>query len=147
MSIFSKQLLEKTQIEQIKLSIQKAEKNTSGEIKVHIEKHCKTEVIARAVELFHQLKLQKTEQRNAVLIYIAIQDKAFAIIGDDGINQKVPANFWDSTKELMLHNFKQQKIVEGITAGIEMAGEQLKTFFPYSQDDKNELSDDISFGN
>lgn len=147
MSIFSKQLLEKTQIEQIKLSIQKAEKNTSGEIKVHIEKHCKTEVIARAVYLFHQLKLQKTEQRNAVLIYIAIQDKTFAIIGDDGINQKVPANFWDSTKELMLHNFKQQKIVEGITAGIEMAGEQLKTFFPYSQDDKNELSDDISFGN
>lgn len=146
MSIFSKQLLEKTQIEQIKLSIQKAEKNTSGEIKVHIEKHCKTEVIARAVELFQQLELQKTEQRNAVLIYIAIQDKAFAIIGDDGINQKVPANFWDSTKELMLHNFKQQKIVEGITAGIEMAGKQLKTFFPYSQDDKNELSDDISFG-
>lgn len=147
MSIFSKQLLEKTQIEQIKLSIQKAEKNTSGEIKVHIEKHCKTGVIARAVYLFHQLKLQKTEQRNAVLIYIAIQDKTFAIIGDNGINQKVPASFWDSTKELMLHNFKQQKIIEGIIAGIEMAGEQLKTFFPYSQDDKNELSDDISFGN
>ncbi|OJV29880.1 MAG: hypothetical protein BGO32_12090 [Bacteroidetes bacterium 37-13] len=147
MSIFSKQLIEKLQIEQIKQAIQQAERNTSGEIKVHIEKHCKTEVIARAIELFHQLELQKTEQRNAVLIYVAIHDKTFAIIGDDGINQKVPANFWESTKELMLHNFKQQKIVEGIAAGIQMAGEQLKAFFPFTQGDKNELSDDISFGN
>ena len=89
--------------------------------------------------------MHKTAQRNGVLIYIAIQDHQFAIIGDAGINQLVPHNFWDSTKEAMLGYFKNGDLAGGITAGVKLAGEQLQTFFPYRDGDVNELPDEISY--
>jgi uncharacterized membrane protein len=131
---------------EIVTAIKQAELNTSGEIRVHIEKSCKGEVLDRAAYIFDKLSIQKTELRNGVIFYLAIQNKKFAILGDAGINEKVPADFWENIKTTMLDFFKEQKFSEGLAKGITMAGEQLKTHFPYQSNDVNELSDDISFG-
>lgn len=131
---------------QIANAIRVAELNTSGEIRVHIEKYCKGDALDQAAYVFEKLEMHKTQLRNGVLFYLAIDDHKFAILGDAGINQKVPDDFWEKTKELVLSKFKEGNITEGLTSGILMAGEQLKEHFPYLAEDKNELSDDISFG-
>lgn len=131
---------------QIISSIQEAEKNTSGEIKVHVESRVKGEVFDRALKVFEELELHRTQLRNGVLFYLAMKDKKFAIIGDEGINQVVPDNFWDEIKEKMRSFFKDHKFADGLSQGIQMSGEQLKKHFPYQSDDVNEISDDISTG-
>lgn len=131
--------------EKIKHSIEWAEKNTSGEIRVCIEKKCKIEPLDRAVTCFHDLEMHKTKLNNGVLIYVATDDKKFAIIGDKGINALVADDFWDSTKNLMLQHFKNNHLAEGISIGIIEAGKQLKKYFPYQSGDVNELPDDIVF--
>jgi len=131
---------------QITNAIRVAETNTSGEIRVHIEKHCAGDVLDRAAYIFEKLEMHKTELRNGVLFYLAVEDKRFAILGDGGINQKVPDDFWETTKEVVIAKLKEGKYAEGLADGIVMAGEQLKTHFPYQDDDVNELSDEISFG-
>ena len=127
-------------------AVQEAELNTSGEIRVHIEGHCKADVLDRAAFLFKELKMHKTELRNGVLFYLAINDHKFAILGDAGINKVTGENFWGEIKEKMQQHFKKNHYTEGLVEGIEMAGQQLKEYFPYQQDDVNELSDEISFG-
>lgn len=132
--------------EEIKLSIQAAEFQTSGEIRVFVESKCKeAHALDRAVFQFQQLKMHETKLRNGVLIYLAVDDHKFAIIGDAGINEKVPSDFWESTKEIMQTHFKKGEMAEGLKQGIAKVGEQLKTFFPYENDDKNELPDEIAF--
>lgn len=128
-------------------AVSSAELNTSGEVRVHIESKCKEDtVLERASQVFGHLDMQKTKARNGVLIYVALDDHKFAIIGDVGINQKVPDDFWESTASEMTARFKEGEILEGIIIGIHHAGEQLAEFFPYTDDDINELSDEISFG-
>lgn len=127
-------------------SIAKAELATSGEIRVHIDDDCKGDVLDKAAKIFHKLKMNKTELRNGVLFYLAVNDRKFAILGDKGIHQKVTENFWDNIKEEMLSLFKQQQFTEGLCKGIDMAGEKLKSHFPLQANDINELSNDISFG-
>ena len=131
---------------QIISAIKEAELNTSGEIRVHIENHCKKEVLDRAAAIFASLKMYKTKLRNGVLFYLAIKDRTFAILGDGGINAVVPDDFWDNIKEMMQRKFKEGEFTAGLSSGIKMAGEQLKVHFPYKSDDINELDDDISFG-
>jgi uncharacterized membrane protein len=131
---------------QIANAIRVAEMNTSGEIRLHIEKYCKGDVLDQAAYVFGKLEMHKTKLRNGVLFYLAVEDHKFAILGDAGINQKVPEDFWDKTKELVLSKFREGNITEGLTSGILMAGEQLKAHFPYLENDKNELTNDISFG-
>ncbi|RXQ97671.1 TPM domain-containing protein [Ancylomarina salipaludis] len=130
----------------IKEAIAEAETNTSGEIRVHIENSCPDDVMDRAAYIFAKLEMQKTQLRNGVLFYLAIRDHKFAILGDAGINAKVSESFWNHTKEEILGYFKQGEFAKGLSEGIKMAGQQLKTHFPYQADDVNELSDDISFG-
>ncbi|MFN3782913.1 MAG: TPM domain-containing protein [Spirosomataceae bacterium] len=139
-------MLTKSQEKILVESIQKAELHTSGEIKVHIEATCEIDPMERAKAIFEHLGLQKTELKNAVLIYWAYQSRKFAILGDSGINQVVSSNFWDSTKETMRTFFQKDQFVEGIAAAVTEAGYQLKTFFPYDSNDVNEISDDISMG-
>lgn len=134
------------QKELITKSIKEAELNTSGEIRVHIENSCAEDVMDRAAYWFAKLKMHKTEHRNGVLIYLAIKDRKFAILGDRGINAAVPENFWNETKEVMLSYFSKDKFAEGLSKGILMAGEKLKQYFSYQKDDVNELNDNISFG-
>ena len=136
----------KKEKEKITLAIKEAELNTSGEIRVHIEGKCREEVMDRAVYIFEKLGMHKTELRNGVLFYLAVNDHKFAILGDAGINQVVPDDFWDEIKKSMLDFFSEKQFSEGLSRGIKMAGEQLKNHFPYQKDDINELSDEISFG-
>ena len=131
--------------EKIKLSIEWAEKATSGEVRVCIESVCEKDAYERAVECFFDLEMQNTKLKNGVLVYVALDAHKFAIIGDTGINKLVDDNFWDSTKSLMLEKFKTGEVAEGISVGIIEAGKQLKKYFPYQSDDLNELPDDIIF--
>lgn len=142
----AKDLFTEQQKQQIVNAIKAAEKNTSGEIRVHIEKRCKEDVLDHAAFMFESLEMHKTELRNGVLIYLAVEDRQLAILGDAGINQKVPPNFWEDTKNIMIDNFKKGDFAKGLSDGIIKAGEQLKTHFPYQKNDTNELADEISFG-
>jgi len=131
--------------QRIRTAIEDAEKHTSGQIRVCIEKTCSEPTLDRATKYFHKLNMHKTKHRNGVLVYLATVDRKFAIIGDGGINKVVPADFWDSTKEDMLEHFKLGNLVEGIVTGLKIAGDHLQKYFPHSVDDTNELSDDIAF--
>jgi len=127
-------------------AIQVAEKNTSGEIRIHIEKSTDLPPMERALEVFHFLKMDTTALRNGVLFYVAVESKKFAILGDEGINNKVPANFWDSEKELVFSYFKKKEYSKGLELAILEVGKKLKEYFPYQSDDTNELSNEISKG-
>ena len=132
--------------QEIIAAIRDAEKNTSGEIRVHIERNSNLDASERAMELFHYLKMDNTKLQNAVLIYVAVEDRAFAIYGDKGINDVVPKDFWNSTKNKIEGHFKTKNFEQGLIDGILDAGEQLKKHFPYTNLDTNELSNNISKG-
>lgn len=136
-----------TQEEQIQIrdAIKEAEGETSGEIRVHLETKLSGKVLDRAAWIFKRLKMHETENRNGVLFYFAVQNKEFAVIGDAGINSKVADTFWDKIKNRLQTHFRNGKYSEGLIEGILMAGMQLKEHFPHERDDKNELSDEISF--
>ncbi|PWS30762.1 TPM domain-containing protein [Pedobacter paludis] len=140
MSLFS-------EIEQDKIAkaISDAEKATSGEIRIAIDKHCPGDPYERAIEYFAKLDMDKTAQRNGVLIYLAHADHKFAIIGDAGINKVVPDNFWETTKVAMTAHFAKGDLADGIVAGVSLAGEKLALFFPYQMGDINELPNDIVY--
>lgn len=132
--------------QQIVDAIAIAEKNTSGEIRVHLEDHTEKPPLERAKEVFEFLNMHKTAARNGVLFYVGISDHTFAIIGDEGIDKVVNDDFWNSTKDLIISHFKKQEFTVGLVEGVLKAGEQLKSHFPYQQDDENELSNEISRG-
>lgn len=121
-----------------------AENNTSGEIRVHIEERSEKAPLDRAQEVFFELYMNETKDRNGVLFYLGIADKKFAIIGDEGIDKVVESDFWDSTKDIVLANFKEGNFKKGLVEGILRAGERLKQYFPHQSDDSNELSNEIS---
>jgi uncharacterized membrane protein len=135
----------KEQQEDIRQAILNAELDTSGEIRVHIENTCPGEVLDRALNIFTKLEMEKTANRNGVLIYLAVKNRKFAVIGDKGINDVVTDNYWDSIKNRMLDHFRENHFTEGLVEAITATGIQLKKYFPYLTDDKNELSDEISF--
>jgi len=126
-------------------AIQEAEKETSGEIRIHFDRHCGSSAFESATRTFARLKMHQTAQKNGVLIYVALEDKKLAIIGDSGINEKVPDNFWDKIKDRMIERFRAGEICEGVCEAVMETGLQLKQYFPYQKDDVNELPDDISF--
>ena len=127
-------------------AIRIAETNTSGEIRVHIESSSEKDHYERTLEVFHLLKMDNTKDANAVLIYVAVNDKKFVIYGDTGINKVVPKDFWDSTKNAIQSQFINCNFKQGIIDGILKAGEELKEHFPWQIDDKDELSNEISKG-
>lgn len=136
--------LSKAEEQEIVLAIVEAENNTSGEIRVHIEEHTEKSPLERAQEVFFELKMDETQDRNGVLFYVCVSDKKFAIIGDKGINEAVESDFWDCTKDIVITNFKEGNFKKGLVEGILRAGERLKKYFPYQSDDTNELSNEIS---
>ncbi len=133
-------------LQTIRKAIGEAENHTSGELRVHVEKHCKEDVMDRAAFVFEKLAMHKTAERSGVLFYLSLEDHKFAILGDAGINQKVEEGFWDEIKDRMVEKLKQNRIVEALQVGIAMAGEKLKVHFPVSHDDEDELSNEVSFG-
>ncbi|MES2656570.1 MAG: TPM domain-containing protein [Bacteroidota bacterium] len=142
----SEQFFSKTEQDSIVSAIQKAELNTSGEIRVHLEPNCEIDAVERAKQVFEELNMHATELKNGVLFYLAYTDKKFAIIGDSGIHEKVSDAFWNEEKEILQTHFKNKQFTEGLCLGIAKAGEKLQQYFPYQSNDTNELSNDISFG-
>ena len=126
-------------------AIQQAELNTSGQIKVHIENFCHINVEKRTLMVFKHLKMNRTKQRNGVLIYLAVKDHKFAILGDEGINKVVGDDFWNDVKDLMMSHFKEGRFAEGLEQGIQRCGEKLKAYFPHQNDNTNEIPDEISY--
>lgn len=127
-------------------AIRMAEKNTSGEIRVHIEASTSLDAYDRAKEVFHDLNMDATQLQNGVLIYLAVNDKTFVICGDKGINDVVEHDFWDCTRDAMVSQFKLGNYKQGLVDGILNAGEQLKKYFPWHENTTNELSNEISKG-
>lgn len=140
------EFLTKEEEQEIISAIQVAEKNTSGEIRVHIEATTAKDHTERALEVFHLLKMNNTKDENAVLIYVAVNDRKFVIYGDKGINKVVPKNFWNNTKDIIQSHFKNNNFKQGLIDGIISAGEELKSHFPWKINDENELSNEISKG-
>ena len=134
------------QRERIKQAVHHAEMLTSGELRVYIEDKCKIDVLDRAAFVFAEMMMHKTAERNGVLIYLALEDKKFAIIGDVRIHAKVGDNFWNTIKESMAEHFKNSRFTDGLIQGITEAGHALQQYFPRTDADRNELSDDIQFG-
>jgi len=134
--------------EQIVEAIRHAEKETSGEIRIFVEsKNPFVDPIDRAAQIFFKLKMQDTEHRNGVLLYIAMKDKELALFGDEGIHEKVGSEFWNNAVKKMIAQFTKDNISNGIEQCIRQVGETLKEKFPYSAtEDKNELPDEIVFG-
>lgn len=138
--------LTKAEEEAIVAAIREAEKNTSGEIRVHIENHTDEDHYEHAQKVFSQLNMHETKLRNGVLIYIAVSDHKFVILGDEGIDKKVSDNFWEETKNVMQSYFKKGAFKDGIVQGVLSAGQQLKEHFPWQSNDTNELPNEISKG-
>jgi uncharacterized membrane protein len=136
--------LSKAEEQEIVQAIVEAEKNTSGEIRIHIEEHSEKPPLDRAQEVFFKLKMNETKDRNGVLFYVGVADHSFVILGDEGINKRVETDFWDCTKDLVISNFKEKNYKKGLVEGILRAGERLKTYFPFQSGDENELSNEIS---
>ena len=132
--------------EEIVEAIRLAERNTSGEIRVHIEQHYNNDVFGRTMEVFHHLKMDNTKDENGVLIYVAVDKRRFVIYGDKGINDVVATDFWDTTSNVIASHFKQGEFAKGLIEGIIKAGEELSRYFPWQHNDHNELDNTISKG-
>ncbi len=145
MSTSARNFFTKEEVDLIVTAIAKAEKLTSGEIRLHVEDTCKKDVLKRAEEIFVKHKMHKTAERNGVLFYLAVKTKDFALAGDSGIHQKVTQTFWDDIHKMVLDHFKEEKFTEGLCKGIELCGAQLQKHFPHAANDKNELSNEVSF--
>lgn len=144
MSESAKRFLGPEAEKQVIQAIQQAERDTSGEIRVHLDTHSDKTPLARAKEVFAHLNMHRTQARNGVLFYVAVDDKTFAIFGDEGIDQAVPEDFWESIRDTLCLHFKAGRFVQGLVEGIAQTGKALKAYFPHQRDDVNELPDDIS---
>jgi len=133
------------QQDQIRAAIKEAEETTSGEIRVHIETSVTGNVLDRAAWIFKRIGMHNTAERNGVLYYLAVTNRKFAVIGDEGINARVKVGFWDEVKSMLEKHFNDGKFTEGLVKGILLTGLQLKEHFPHRKNDINELPDDISF--
>lgn len=138
--------LDNTNKQNIINAITNAEDGSSAEIRVHLDSTCLGNPITAAIKEFNRLGMKNTKDRNGVLVYVAYKSRKCAIVGDEGINSVVPANFWDECYSIMTSHFKENDFGGGIAASIAKVGEKLKEYFPYQDDDTNELPNDISFG-
>jgi len=127
-------------------AIKTAEKNTSGEIRVHLEKSSDSAPFERAKELFGFLRMNETKDQNGILFYVAVDDKQFAVLGDVGIDNVVTSGFWNSIKNTVIRRFTEGNYALGLQEGILETGKKLQEYFPYESDDIDELPNDISLG-
>lgn len=137
--------LSKSDVSKIEKSISEAEKETSGEIRVHLIKNCEEDIYTKAIEVFNTLGMGNTQEKNGILLLISFYDRKLAILGDKAINEKLPENFWNETKEEIISYFKLEQYLEGICYGVNKIGAKLKSFFPIKPDDINELDNEVTF--
>lgn len=128
-------------------AIQNAERSTSGEVRVYVESRCSyMDALDRAIEIFAHMSMEATKERNAVLVYVAIKDHQLAVFGDEGIHHKVGPDYWNTEVNKMIRDFNRDDYAKGIAGCVEDIGQALQQFFPFTEKDKNELTDDIEFG-
>lgn len=139
-------LLTPEEVTAVVAAIARAEKETSGEIRIHMENYCRGNALERAVALFGQLGMHNTIAHNGVIIYIAVKDRKVAIYGDKGIHEQVHDDFWQAEIQTILRHFREKEYKAGLIQVVEDVGEKLQQYFPFHADDANELSNDISFG-
>jgi hypothetical protein len=142
---FRKKLISSSEEARLISAIKMAESKTSGEIRIHIEKICKGDPLEECKKRFSKLNMQQTKDRNGILFFLAINSKSFAVWGDEGIHQKVSDEFWKTITDCAIGYFKQNDLISGIEKSVELCGEKLKLHFPIKVDDKNELSNEISY--
>ena len=141
----ARDFLSREECRRIETAIKAAERCTSGEIRIHIERKCTSDPRERALRSFHFLGMTGTAARNAVLIYVACESRRFAVLGDKGINEAGPAGFWKDVCAVLGEAFAAGRQAEGLERAVALIGEKLKAYFPYREDDVNELPDEISF--
>lgn len=134
------------ELDRVKQAIQRAEKQTSGEIRVHLDIAILDEVLDHAAMVFNNLGMHRTKERNGVLIYVSVPGRQVAVVGDEGIHAKLGDAYWQDVLDVILGKFRDGQFCEGLCAGVELLGAKLKEHFPHQRDDVNELSDDVSFG-
>ncbi|MCE9624652.1 MAG: TPM domain-containing protein [Deltaproteobacteria bacterium] len=125
-------------------AIREAEKLSSGEIRIHVLRRSGADLFEKGKKVFEKLGMTRTRDRNGILFLIELEHRRFAILGDRGIHEKVPAEFWEEIRKMLWENFHQERFVEGLCEGVSRCGEKLKMFFPLREDDRNELSDEIT---
>jgi len=130
--------------ERLVRAIQDAEKCSSGEIRIHVLRTSGEDLFEKGKKVFEKLRMTRTRDRNGILFLLELEHRRFAILGDRGIHEKVPADFWEDIRKELWENFHEGRFVEGLCAGISRCGEKLKLFFPARPDDRNELSDEIT---
>jgi len=140
----AEELLSRAELERVREAVRKAEARTSGEIRVHLDDTIVDDVLDHAAFVFEELGMHRTRDRNGVLIFVSVAQRRAAVIGDIGIHEKLPHGFWNDTLAVILEQFKAEHYCEGLCAGVERLGEQLRTHFPRMRDDRNELSDEVS---
>lgn len=138
--------LSPAELGRVRDAVQAAEKRTSGEIRVHLDVAIMENVLDHAAFVFDDLGMARTKERNGVLIYVSVPGRKVAVIGDVAIHAKLGNGYWKGVLDLIVEHFKQDRFGDGLCAGVERLGEQLREHFPYQRDDVNELSDDVSFG-
>lgn len=143
--LFKKKLLSPTDEARLIKAIHDAENKTSGEIRVHIEEKCAGDALETCKTLFTDLKMNQTKDRNGILFFLAIESRAFAVWGDEGIHQKVKDDFWKQISDCAIGYFKQNDLISGLEKSVELCGEKLQLHFPLEHDDKDELSNEISY--
>ncbi len=139
-----KKFLSEEEQKMIQKEIRQAEEGTSGEIRIHLDRHAGKDPLEKAKKIFQQMGMMRTKHRNAILIYLATDHRKFAIVGDEGINQVVPENYWEEIKDEMQKHFRENKFGEGLCLGIRRIGEKLKSHFPPDKINENELPNEIS---
>ena len=127
-------------------AIGEAERLTSGEIRVHIEEHIEEDVLDHAAFVFEELGMQHTAERNGILIYASVADRLVAVIGDKGINDRVPPGYWDGIVGLLKQHFAAGRHADGLCEAVHQVATKLQEFFPQRSEDRNELSNEVSFG-
>ena len=142
----AEELLSPADLERVRDAVRQAEERTSGEIRVHLDDTIVDDVLDHAAFVFEELGMHRTKDRNGVLIYVSVAERRAAVVGDAGINARLPDGYWNETLSVILEQFKADRYAEGLCMGVQRLGEQLRAHFPREADDRNELNDDISIG-
>ncbi len=144
-ALTAEEFLSEAERKQVARAISEAELRTAGEIRVHLEDHIEDELLDHAAFVFEELGMHRTRERSGVLIYVCVADRKVAVIGDKGINERVPLNFWTDVVAVLKLRFSAGQRVEGLSEAVMMVGEKLVRFFPRHADDTDELSNEVSF--
>ena len=131
--------------DRVKSAIGAAEKRTSGEIRVHLEDHIEDDVLDHAAFIFEELGMHRTRDRNGVLIYLSVADRKVAVVGDAGINAAVPEGFWTDVVGVLKLHLAAGRHADGLCEVVHLVGEKLVSYFPLKRDDRDELSNEISY--